>query len=104
MVTPVVELRNVSKYFAKVIANKNVSFSVREGEVVALLGENGAGKSTIMKILYGLYGADEGQILIRGEEKTIKSPKDAIINKRAEIPIKIPWNFFPLVFIKPPLL
>lgn len=78
MVTPVVELRNVSKYFAKVIANKNVSFSVQEGEVVALLGENGAGKSTIMKILYGLYNADEGQILIRGEEKTIKSPKDAM--------------------------
>ena len=78
MGTPVVELRNVSKYFAKVIANKNVSLSVNEGEVVALLGENGAGKSTIMKILYGLYGADEGQILIRGEEKTIKSPKDAM--------------------------
>lgn len=78
MGTPVVELRNVSKYFAKVIANKNVSFSVEEGEVVALLGENGAGKSTIMKILYGLYGADEGQIIIRGEEKTIKSPRDAM--------------------------
>ncbi len=78
MVTPVVELRNVSKYFAKVIANKNVSFSVQEGEVVALLGENGAGKSTIMKILYGLYSADEGQILIGGEEKIIKSPKDAM--------------------------
>lgn len=78
METPVVELRNVSKYFAKVIANKNVSFSVKKGEVVALLGENGAGKSTIMKILYGLYGADEGQIIIRGEEKTIKSPKDAM--------------------------
>lgn len=78
MVTPVVELRNVSKYFAKVIANKNVSLCVNEGEVVALLGENGAGKSTIMKILYGLYSADEGQVLIRGEEKTIKSPKDAM--------------------------
>ena len=78
METPSVELRNVSKYFAKVIANKNVSFSVNQGEVVALLGENGAGKSTIMKILYGLYSADEGQILIRGEEKTIKSPKDAM--------------------------
>ena len=78
METPVVELRNVSKYFAKVIANKNVSLSVNKGEVVALLGENGAGKSTIMKILYGLYSADEGQILIRGEEKTIKSPKDAM--------------------------
>lgn len=78
MATPVVELRNISKYFTKVIANKDVSFSVGEGEVLALLGENGAGKSTVMKILYGLYSADEGQIFIRGEEKTIKSPKDAM--------------------------
>lgn len=78
MSAPVVELRNISKYFAKVVANKDVSFSVQKGEVVALLGENGAGKSTIMKILYGLYGADEGKILIRGEERTIKSPKDAM--------------------------
>jgi len=78
MSTPVVELRNISKYFAKVIANKNVSFSVQKGEVVALLGENGAGKSTIMKILYGLYNADEGQILIRGEERSVRSPKDAV--------------------------
>ena len=78
MSTPVVELRNISKYFAKVIANKNVSFSVQKGEVVALLGENGAGKSTIMKILYGLYNADEGQILVRGEERSVRSPKDAV--------------------------
>jgi ABC-type uncharacterized transport systems, ATPase components len=78
MTAPVVELKNVSKYFAKVIANKNVSFCAHEGEVVALLGENGAGKSTIMKILYGLYSADEGTILIRGQETVIHSPKDAM--------------------------
>lgn len=78
MAAPAVELKNVSKYFAKVIANRDVSFCAHEGEVVALLGENGAGKSTIMKILYGLYGADEGRILIRGRETEIRSPKDAV--------------------------
>jgi simple sugar transport system ATP-binding protein len=76
--TPFVELRNISKYFAKVIANQDVSMAIRKGEVLALLGENGAGKSTIMKVLYGLYHAEEGQILIDGEEQTIHSPRDAI--------------------------
>lgn len=75
---PFVELRNISKYFAKVIANKDVSMQIRKGEVLALLGENGAGKSTIMKVLYGLYKAEEGQILVDGEERSINSPKDAI--------------------------
>ncbi len=75
---PFVELKNISKYFAKVIANKDVSMQIHKGEVLALLGENGAGKSTIMKVLYGLYKADEGQILVNGEEKTITSPKDAM--------------------------
>jgi simple sugar transport system ATP-binding protein len=75
---PIVEISRVSKYFAKVVANKDVSLTVHAGEVVALLGENGAGKSTIMKILYGLYGKDEGVIKIRGEERQIKSPADAM--------------------------
>lgn len=75
---PFIELKNISKYFAKVIANKNVSMQIRKGEVLALLGENGAGKSTIMKVLYGLYNAEEGQILVNGEEKIIRSPKDAM--------------------------
>jgi ABC-type uncharacterized transport system ATPase subunit len=75
---PFVELRNISKYFAKVIANQDVSMQIRKGEVLALLGENGAGKSTIMKVLYGLYRADAGQILIDGEEQGIHSPKDAM--------------------------
>lgn len=85
MGTPVVELRHVSKYFAKVIANKDVSLSIDKGEVVALLGENGAGKSTIMKILYGLYSLDEGQILIDGKETLIHSPKDAMAHRIAMI-------------------
>ena len=78
MAIPAVELQHVTKCFAKVVANHDVSLAVYPGEVVALLGENGAGKSTIMKILYGLYGKDSGTILINGEEATIKSPADAV--------------------------
>lgn len=78
MNTPFFELQNISKYFARVVANKDVSFSINKGEVLALLGENGAGKSTIMKILYGLYKADEGRILMEGKEQKITSPKDAM--------------------------
>ncbi len=75
---PFFELRDISKYFSKVIANKDVSFSVNKGEVLSLLGENGAGKSTCMKILYGLYQADEGEIYKDGKLISIKSPKDAM--------------------------
>lgn len=78
MAVPAVELQHVTKCFAKVVANKDVSITVQKGEVVALLGENGAGKSTIMKILYGLYGLDEGTIMINGEQVHIKSPADAM--------------------------
>lgn len=78
MQTSFFELKNITKYFSKVIANKDVSFSIQKGEVLALLGENGAGKSTIMKILYGLYKADEGQIFKEGREEKIHSPKDAM--------------------------
>ncbi|AEV28561.1 ATPase component of uncharacterized ABC-type transporter [Sphaerochaeta pleomorpha str. Grapes] len=78
METPFFELRDITKYFSKVIANKEVSFTINKGEVLALLGENGAGKSTCMKILYGLYKADEGQILKEGIEQHIASPKDAM--------------------------
>lgn len=78
METSFFEIQGVSKYFAKVIANKDISFSIHKGEVLALLGENGAGKSTIMKILYGLYRADEGKILMNGSEVKITCPKDAM--------------------------
>lgn len=74
MAIPVVEMRHVTKYFAKVIANKDVSLTVGEGEVLALLGENGAGKSTIMKILYGLYGLDEGEIFIQASRCRSRIP------------------------------
>lgn len=78
MKEPFVELRNISKYFARVIANKDVSFTINKGEVLALLGENGAGKSTIMKALYGLYHADEGEFIFNNKPFIINSPKDAM--------------------------
>ena len=75
---PAVELRHITKRFAKVLGNDDVSFTINKGEVVALLGENGAGKSTIMKILYGLYHATSGEILIEGKPTKIDSSKDAV--------------------------
>ena len=78
MTENVVELKNVTKRFAKVLANDNVAMSVGKGEVVALLGENGAGKSTIMKILYGLYHKTSGEIIIDQKERDIETPKDAM--------------------------
>lgn len=74
----VIQLKHITKRFAKVLANDDVSITIHKGEVVALLGENGAGKSTIMKILYGLYHATSGEILIDGQERKISSPKEAM--------------------------
>lgn len=76
--TAFIELKNITKYFSHVIANKDVSFSIDRGEVLALLGENGAGKSTVMKILYGLYRADSGEIFQDGKATVIHSPRDAM--------------------------
>ena len=72
------ELRNVTKRFGdKVIANKNVSLSVRSGEILAVLGENGSGKTTLMNMIAGIYHPDEGEIFVNGEPASINSPKDA---------------------------
>lgn len=73
-----VDMRQINKRFGPLIANDGVNFSLRQGEVHALLGENGAGKTTLMRILYGLYHADEGEILVGGRPVKIESPRDAI--------------------------
>ncbi len=72
-----IELRNITKTFGHVVANKNVSLSVERGEILSILGENGSGKTTLMNMISGIYFPDEGQILIDGEETVIASPRDA---------------------------
>jgi ABC-type sugar transport system ATPase subunit len=72
-----VELRAVSKSFAGIKVVSDVSFSIRPGEVHALMGENGAGKSTLIKMMAGLHQPDDGQILINGKSVRFSSPRDA---------------------------
>jgi general nucleoside transport system ATP-binding protein len=64
---PALELRGISKRFGDLVANDGIDFHVRRGEVHALLGENGAGKTTVMRIAYGLTQADAGEILVDGQ-------------------------------------
>jgi len=73
-----VEMRGVTKRFGEVVANRNINLAVRDQSIHAIIGENGAGKSTAMNILYGFYNPDEGEILIDGEVRAIKTPSDAI--------------------------
>ena len=75
---PVVEIDHVSKRFAKVLANDDVTITLNKGEVVALLGENGAGKSTIMNILYGIYHMTSGEIRVDQVRREIGAPRDAM--------------------------
>ncbi len=72
-----IELRHVTKRFGEVIANDDVNLTVREGEILSILGENGSGKTTLMNMLSGIYYPDEGSIQVKGREVTITSPKDA---------------------------
>ena len=73
-----VHMRGITKQFPGVLANNHVDFSVRPGEIHALVGENGAGKSTLMNILYGLFPPDSGEIHINGKQAHIGGPRDAI--------------------------
>ncbi|MGA0878562.1 MAG: ABC transporter ATP-binding protein [Ilumatobacteraceae bacterium] len=73
-----VELRGITKRFPGVVANYDIDLRIRPGTIHAIVGENGAGKSTLMKTLYGMHQPDEGDIFVRGEAMTFRSPTDAI--------------------------
>ena len=75
--TAAIQLKNITKTFGSVVANKDVNLSVHRGEILSILGENGSGKTTLMNMIAGIYFPDHGQIFIDGEEVVIRSPRDA---------------------------
>lgn len=72
------EMKGITKRYGTLLANDNISLNLEKGEILAVVGENGAGKSTIMKILYGLERPTMGEIYLKGELQHFKSPHDAI--------------------------
>ena len=100
--TPLLETRGVSKFFGNVIALKEISVAVEAGEVTCVLGDNGAGKSSFIKILSGVHQHDEGELLMEGEPTRFSSPRDAkdagiatVFQDLATVPLMAIWrNFF----------
>ncbi len=78
MKQPLIQMRNIVKKFPGVVANDHVNIELFAGEIHALLGENGSGKSTVMSVLAGLYKPDAGEILIDGVPVVFASPRAAI--------------------------
>ena len=99
---PLLEVDHVSKYFGNVIALNDVTTSVDEGQVTCVLGDNGAGKSTFIKILSGVHHEDEGEMRMNGERVSFNSPRDAkergiatVFQDLATVPLMSIWrNFF----------
>jgi simple sugar transport system ATP-binding protein len=99
---PLLEIENVSKFFGNVIALKDVSTTVEGGQVTCVLGDNGAGKSTFIKILSGVHRQDEGEIRMNGDRVTFGSPREAkkrgiatVFQDLATVPLMAIWrNFF----------
>jgi simple sugar transport system ATP-binding protein len=99
---PLLEARNVSKYFGSVIALEDITFKVNAGEVACVLGDNGAGKSTLIKMLSGVHSPDKGELLIEGEPVNFGGPRDAramgiatVFQDLATVPLMSVWrNFF----------
>ena len=100
--TAVIEVRDIGKRYGNIIALSDVSTSVRAGEVTCVLGDNGAGKSTFIKILAGAHEHSDGQLLIDGDAITLSSPRAAlelgiatVYQDLAVVPLMPVWrNFF----------
>ena len=100
--TPLLEVREISKYFGNVIALKDVSTVVNSGQVTCVLGDNGAGKSTFIKILSGVHEHSEGELLLEGRPTRFSSPREAkeagiatVFQDLATVPLMAIWrNFF----------
>ena len=96
------EMENISKYYGNIIALKGVTTSVQAGEVTCVLGDNGAGKSTFIKILAGAHQQSEGRLFVEGDEVMFDSPRDAlgrgiatVYQDLAMVPLMSVWrNFF----------
>lgn len=75
---PIIEARNITKYFGSVIALSDISLTIMPGEVMCLLGDNGAGKSTLIKTLSGVHKPSSGEYLVEGKPVDFNSPRDAL--------------------------
>jgi simple sugar transport system ATP-binding protein len=99
---PMLEVRGVTKMFGSVISLADISTTVRAGQVTCVLGDNGAGKSTFIKILSGVHQPDQGELLIDGEPVRFSSPREAldagvatVFQDLAMVPLMSVWrNFF----------
>jgi simple sugar transport system ATP-binding protein len=99
---PLLEARNVSKYFGSVNALEDITLQVNAGEVTCVLGDNGAGKSTLIKILSGVHAPDKGELLVDGEPAQFTGPREArargiatVFQDLATVPLMSVWrNFF----------
>ena len=100
--TPILEVREISKFFGSVNALQGISLAVHAGQVTCVLGDNGAGKSTLIKILSGVFAQDRGEFRIDGKPVRFASPRDARANgistvyqDLAMVPLMSIWrNFF----------
>lgn len=99
---PLLEIRNVSKFFGSVISLQDISTTVHAGQVTCVLGDNGAGKSTLIKMLAGVHQPDQGELVLDGQPHTFTSPRQAldagiatVYQDLAMIPLMSVWrNFF----------
>ncbi len=101
MSTPFLDIRSVDKYYGNIIALKDITTHVNQGEVTCVLGDNGAGKSTFIKVLSGVHQHDGGEISLSGEPVKFTSPRDAldrgiatVYQDLAMVPLMSIWRNF----------